>query len=134
MAAPAFRVTPDVRYRAGRSEDAARELIGRDGAPKSLHRRLRGVAALRYAGERVLSMEAEYRHPIHGNWDALVFAGSGRASSDFRGIDLDKTVSAAGVGIRFRAAKLFGLTFGLDFAQGPDGLVSYIQIGNVWTN
>jgi hypothetical protein len=94
----------------------------------------RGVAALRYPGETVASLEAEYRHPIRGQWHALVFAGSGRARSDFRGIDVNKTVSAGGVGVRYRAAKLFGLTLGVDAAQGPDGLVTYIQIGNTWTN
>lgn len=94
----------------------------------------RGVAALRYAGEQVLSMEAEYRHPIHGDWDGLVFAAGGRVRSDFRGIEQQKTVAAAGVGLRFKARKLFGLTFGVDIAQGPDGTVGYLQIGNAWTN
>jgi hypothetical protein len=94
----------------------------------------RGITALRYAGERATSVEAEYRRPIRPNWDVLVFAGTGSAQADFRGISSSKTVSAAGVGIRFKAVKLFGLTLGLDFAQGPDGLASYIQIGNAWTN
>jgi len=94
----------------------------------------RGISALRYAGERVTSIEAEYRRPVCPNWDVLAFAGTGSAHADFRGISTGKSVSAAGVGIRFKAVKLFGLTLGLDFAQGPDGLVSYIQIGNAWTN
>ena len=94
----------------------------------------RGVAALRYAGEQATSLEAEYRRPVHGSWDALVFAAAGHVRSDFRGISEDKSVSAAGVGVRFRARKLFGLTFGLDLAQGPDGSVGYLQIGNAWTN
>ena len=94
----------------------------------------RGVAALRYPGETVASFEAEYRHPLRGPWHALVFAGSGQARSDFRGIDVNNTVSAGGVGVRYKAAKLFGLTLGVDAAHGPDGLVTYIQIGNAWTN
>jgi hypothetical protein len=94
----------------------------------------RGVAALRYAGERVVSVEAEYRRPVNHRWDLLVFGGSGRSSVDFRGLDRDKTVSAVGVGIRFKPAKLFGLTFGIDYAHGPDGGTGYLQIGNAWTN
>ncbi len=94
----------------------------------------RGISALRYAGERVISVEAEYRHPIRPRWDVLLFAGTGSAHADYRGISGDKIVSAAGAGIRFKAVKLFGLTLGLDFAQGPDGLATYIQIGNAWTN
>jgi outer membrane translocation and assembly module TamA len=94
----------------------------------------RGISALRYAGEQVASLEAEYRRPVGRHWDALAFAGIGSARADYRGIDSSKTVSAAGVGVRFKAVKLFGLTLGLDVAQGPDGQAFYIQIGNAWTN
>jgi hypothetical protein len=92
----------------------------------------RGLPALRYAGERVASFEGEYRRPVSPRWDVLAFAGVGRAWADRQGIAGAKTVSAAGLGVRFKAQKYFGLTFGVDFAQGPDGLVSYIQIGNAW--
>lgn len=94
----------------------------------------RGVAALRYAGEQALVAEAEYRHPIRGNWHGLVFAAAGHANSDFRGFDLSSDVAAVGVGVRYKAVKLFGLTVGVDVAQGPDGTVGYLQIGNAWTN
>jgi hypothetical protein len=94
----------------------------------------RGISALRYAGEQVASLEVEYRHPVSRLWDALAFAGVGSAHADYRGIESSKTVSAGGVGVRFRAAKLFGLTLGFDVAQGPDGQACYIQIGNAWTN
>jgi hypothetical protein len=94
----------------------------------------RGVAALRYAGERVASIEAEYRHPINRHFDVLVFGGAGHAAADFRGVDYDKSVTALGAGLRFKPAKLFGLTFGLDYAHGPDGGYGYVQIGNAWTN
>jgi hypothetical protein len=29
--------------------------------------------------------------------------------------------------------KLFGLTLGIDVAQGPDGSYVYFQVGNPWT-
>jgi hypothetical protein len=93
---------------------------------------LRGVAALRYPGERAASAEAEYRYPVGTRWDLLAFAGIGAARSDRHDADGEKTVTAGGVGIRFKAKKLFGLTLGLDFAEGPDGSVTYIQIGNAW--
>lgn len=94
---------------------------------------LRGVSALRYPGEQAASMEAEYRWPVNERWDLLAFGGVGTARADIRGITATKSVSAAGAGIRFKVRKLFGLTFGLDFAQGPDGGVTYIQIGNAWS-
>lgn len=94
---------------------------------------LRGVPALRYPGEQVGSVETEYRLPINSRWDLLAFGGVGQARANIRGITGTKSVSAGGVGIRFKVQKLFGLTFGLDFAQGPQGEATYIQIGNAWS-
>lgn len=93
---------------------------------------LRGVSALRYAGETAGSVEVEYRQPLGKRWDVLMFAGEGAACSSRTSSDICKSVSTHGVGIRFKAKKLFGLTVGLDLAQGPDGSVRYIQIGNAW--
>ena len=93
---------------------------------------LRGVLAMRYAGERAASVETEYRWPLGERWDVLAFGGLGTAVSDRRGAKGTKTVSAGGLGVRFKARKYFGLTFGVDLAQGPDGLVGYVQIGNAW--
>lgn len=93
---------------------------------------LRGVSAMRYAGERAASVETEYRWPLGERWDVLAFGGIGTAVSDRRGAKGTKTVSAGGLGVRFKARKYFGLTFGVDLAQGPDGLVGYVQIGNAW--
>lgn len=94
---------------------------------------LRGVAAMRYSGEQVASFEAEYRLPVNSRWDLLAFGGVGTARTDFRHVTSDKTVTTAGIGVRFKVNKLFGLTFGLDVAQGPDGSVGYVQIGNAWS-
>ena len=94
---------------------------------------LRGVAKLRYAGERAASAELELRHPAGKRWDVLGFAGAGRACSTRDGNRGCKSVTAGGVGVRFKAMKLFGLTFGVDVARGPDGTAGYIQIGNAWS-
>lgn len=92
----------------------------------------RGLPALRYAGERVASLEAEYRWSVGSHWDLLAFAGAGSAHADTRGVQASTSVAAGGLGVRFKAQKYFGLTFGLDLAQGPDGQVAYVQIGNAW--
>jgi len=94
---------------------------------------LRGIPALRYPGEQVASVEAEYRLPVNSRWDVLAFGGVGTAHADINGFSAQKSVSAGGVGIRFKVQKLFGLTFGLDFAQGPEGEFTYVQIGNAWS-
>lgn len=94
---------------------------------------LRGIPALRYPGDQVASVEAEYRMPVSSRWDLLAFGGVGTARADIHGLSAQKDVSAGGVGVRFKVQKLFGLTFGLDFAQGPEGEFTYIQIGNAWS-
>ncbi len=93
---------------------------------------LRGVAALSYAGERVVSLETEYRLPIRQRWDVLAFVGAGHVRADYRGLEGTSNVQAGGIGVRYRPEQLFGLTFGIDVAQGPDELATYIQIGNAW--
>ncbi|MCE5232527.1 MAG: hypothetical protein ABFC67_10185 [Mizugakiibacter sp.] len=94
---------------------------------------LRGVPALRYAGEQVGEVEAEYRFPLDSRWDIVAFGGLGAARADLHGITGQRTVSTEGLGVRFKVQKLFGLTFGVDVARGPDGTFVYIQIGNPWS-
>jgi hypothetical protein len=94
---------------------------------------LRGIPAMRYSGERVASVEAEYRLPVNERWDVLAFSGMGWAHADVPRFSESKSVSAVGVGVCFKVQKLFGLTFGIDLAQGPDGSVGYVQIGNAWS-
>ena len=94
---------------------------------------LRGIPALRYPGDSVVTIEGELRLAASPAWDALVFAGSGHANADFSGVESRKTVAAVGVGLRYRARKYFGLTFGIDLAQGPEGTATYLQVGNAWS-
>lgn len=93
---------------------------------------LRGVPALRYAGEDVLSAELEHRWPMGERWDLIAFGGAGQARSSREGGRGSASVGAGGLGVRFKARKYFGMTFGLDVAHGPDGTVTYVQIGNAW--
>lgn len=37
-----------------------------------------------------------------------------------------------GVGFRYLIASRLGLWVGLDYAKGPEGGVTYIQVGNAW--
>lgn len=94
---------------------------------------MRGVPALEYAGQEVASVEGEFRWPVGQNWDLLAFGGVGTARSTISGFTGRETVSAGGLGVRFKVKKYFGLTFGLDVADGPSGVVGYIQIGNAWS-
>lgn len=93
---------------------------------------LRGVPALRYAGEDVYSAELEHRWPVGERWDLIAFGGAGHARSRREGGQGSASVGAGGLGVRFKARKYFGMTFGVDVAHGPDGIATYIQIGNAW--
>jgi outer membrane protein assembly factor BamA len=93
----------------------------------------RGVPALRYAGEDVASAKTELRWTLSSSWDALVFAGVGIARANTLKVSGLRTLSAGGLGVSYRAKKYFGLTFGLDFAVGPDDTAGYVQIGNAWS-
>jgi hypothetical protein len=95
---------------------------------------LRGIPALRYPGDQVASLEAEYRFPISARWSVLAFSGFGAAHADVGRLSSEKNVSTVGVGVRLKMKKLFGLTLGVDIAHGPDGTFVYLQIGNPWTN
>jgi hypothetical protein len=94
---------------------------------------LRGIPALRYPGDQVGSIEAEYRFPISARWDVLAFSGFGAAHADVGRLSAEKNVTTVGVGVRLKMKKLFGLTLGIDVAHGPDGSFVYLQIGNPWT-
>lgn len=93
---------------------------------------LRGVPALRYAGEQAASLELEQRWPLGERWELLAFGGAGSAHSERAAGPGSASVTTGGMGFRFKARKYFGLTFGVDLAHGPDGLVTYLQIGNAW--
>lgn len=94
---------------------------------------LRGVPALRYAGEDVYAAELEHRWPVGERWDLIAFGGAGHARSRRDGARGSASVGAGGLGVRFKARKYFGMTFGVDVAHGPDGVATYVQIGNAWS-
>ncbi len=93
---------------------------------------LRGMPALRYQGEDVLTLEFEYLWGLTPRWSLAFFAGAGRATSvDIFGTD-DETVAAGGAGVRYRIARKLGLQVGLDVARGPEETAYYLTVGSAW--
>jgi hypothetical protein len=93
---------------------------------------LRGMPALRYQGEDVVTLELEYLWGITPRWSLALFAGAGRATSvDVFGTD-DETVAAGGAGVRYRIARKLGLQVGLDVARGPEETAYYLTVGSAW--
>jgi len=87
---------------------------------------MRGIPALRYQGDEVLTGELELRIRTSIRWHALVFGGAGIV------LDEEQPHGAAGIGFRYLLTRRLGLQVGLDLAQGPEDTVLYIQVGHAW--
>jgi len=93
----------------------------------------RGVDAVRYQGETVLSSEVEATWQVSPRWSLLAFAGYGTTDGgNSRVFDDSGAVLSGGAGFRYRIARKLGLDAGVDLAVGPDGTTFYIQFGHAW--
>ncbi len=94
---------------------------------------LRGVQAIRYQGQNVLSSEAELAWQLSKRWSLLAFGGVGATNAGSRRIFKHSgLIAAGGAGVRYRLARKLGMDAGLDFAYGPGGFVFYVQFGHAW--
>lgn len=93
---------------------------------------LRGMPALRYQGDEVVTLELEYLWGITPRWTMALFAGAGHTTSvDAFGTDSD-TVAAGGAGVRYRIARKLGMQVGVDIARGPEETAFYLTVGSAW--
>ncbi len=100
---------------------------------------MRGVPAMRYQGNAVLTAEAQLRYDLTRRWGLTAFGGYGRASRDavdlFRDISVPGEVAEAwsvGGGFRYLVARKLGLRVGLDIARGPEQWTFYVVTGDAW--
>ena len=93
---------------------------------------LRGVPAMRYAGEEAASVEAELRWRVHDRWSLVAFGGHGRTRTRDDRIDVAQDVGSGGAGFRYEIARRFGMQVGLDVAKSADATAFYIIVGNAW--
>lgn len=93
---------------------------------------LRGIPALRYQGEDVVTLEVEYLWGFTPRWSMALFAGAGRTTSisDFN--SESENVAAGGAGVRYRIARKLGMQVGVDVARGPEETAFYLTIGSAW--
>jgi outer membrane protein assembly factor BamA len=89
----------------------------------------RGYPVMEYFGDQLTSAQLEFRALLAGRFGAVVFGGVGEVS-DGRIANTDGTVSAAGVGLRFRVSKEFGLDMSLDVSVNEDDeRLVYLYVG-----
>ena len=93
---------------------------------------LRGIPAMRYQGEQVVTTELEYLWGVTPRWTIAVFAGAARTSSISEFGAGGETVTAGGAGFRYRIARKLGLQVGVDVARGPEETAFYLTVGNAW--
>jgi hypothetical protein len=93
---------------------------------------LRGIPAMRYQGENVLTTEIETRWNLNERWSLVFFGGVGRTADSVDNFSDSKDRWAGGTGFRYLIARVFGLYSGMDFAWGPEDFVFYFQTGSAW--
>jgi hypothetical protein len=93
---------------------------------------LRGIPALRYQGEEVVTGELEYLWGFTPRWTLVLFGGVGRTSDLSLFGNKSETAGAGGLGFRYRLARKMGLQAGLDLARGPEDTAIYLTVGSAW--
>jgi hypothetical protein len=93
---------------------------------------LRGVPAMRYQGEEVLTAEVEYLWGVTPRWTIAIFAGAGKTTTVSTFSAEGETVAAGGLGFRYRIARKLGMQLGMDVARGPEDTSIYLTVGSAW--
>lgn len=93
---------------------------------------LRGIPAMRYQGEGVVTAEAEYLWGLTPRWSLVFFGGVGETSAISEIEVQGETVVAGGLGFRYRLARKLGLQVGMDVARGPEDTAVYLTVGSAW--
>jgi len=95
--------------------------------------KIRGIPAVRYQGDHVLTAEAELRWDFTPRWSLIGFAGAGWTAddnlSDFGNSD---TYPAGGFGFRYLVARVFNLRAGIDVGFSEEDSAIYITTGSAW--
>ena len=93
---------------------------------------LRGVPLLRYQGALTLLAETEQLVRVYKRWSLVGFAGIGTVMPSIDDMTFGSTAWNAGVGFRYKIARLLGLQMGVDVARGPEDWAFYIVFGSAW--
>ena len=94
--------------------------------------KLRGIPALRYQGDRVVTGEIEARYNFTRRWSMIGYTGAGKVNSDIPVIDTKQNIYSYGLGVRYKIFDAQNVWVGLDIAKGPEDVNWYIQVGQTW--
>jgi hypothetical protein len=93
---------------------------------------LRGIAAMRYQGDRVGVAELEGRYNFTAKWAMVGFTGFGKVSSDIPVFDTQQDIYSYGLGARYKIFDAQNIWVGIDIARVPEDYNWYIQVGQAW--
>jgi hypothetical protein len=94
---------------------------------------MRGIPAMRYQGDHVVTTEAELRWDFTPRWSVVGFAGTGwTAQGDLSEIGEDGSNPAGGFGFRYLIARLFNLRVGVDVGFSEEDAAIYLTTGYAW--
>jgi Omp85 superfamily domain len=93
---------------------------------------LRGAPIMRYQGDEVISVEAEFRWQFWRRFSVLGFVGTGAAWNDAERLNNVQAIVTGGFGFRYEIARKYGIHMGLDVAFAPDNAAVYVQVGSAW--
>ena len=92
---------------------------------------LRGFSSLGALENWSLSAQIEYRQRLGKRFGAVAFAGAGAGGAELNSLSFDNGGVAAGLGLRYRISKKFGLDYSVDYAFNDDGEgFLYLYLGN----
>ncbi|MFA0442670.1 BamA/TamA family outer membrane protein [Vibrio sp. 10N.222.51.C12] len=89
---------------------------------------MRGVAAYKYQGNEVSTLQAQAMWHMTSRWTLTGFYGVGSAAEESEAL-YESTVSAYGAGFRYNIARRYGLNVGMDYAISEGEGTLYFQVG-----
>ncbi|WP_394154494.1 BamA/TamA family outer membrane protein [Vibrio maritimus] len=89
---------------------------------------MRGVAAYKYQGDEVSTLQAQAMWHLNHRWTINAFYGVGSTAEEHNEL-FEDTVDAYGVGFRYQIARRYGIHVGVDVAFSEDQGTAYFQVG-----
>lgn len=91
-----------------------------------------GLPAMRYQGRMIAQGQGQVSWRFWNRFSLVGFVGGGGAWNRDARFHEAKSAWAGGGGVRYELARLFKLSYGFDYAWGPDGGIFYVVVGSAW--
>lgn len=93
---------------------------------------LRGYDAGRYRDHFMTTGQVEYRRALTARFGAVAFVGAGAVAPDMQSLGSSSLLPSVGVGLRYLAAPVQGVTVSADYAWGRSSQGLYIYVGDAF--